>query len=134
MERSRGRETAKAYRARLRGGPADGTDLAVPAESDGEPPESIDAGPDDSGMYLLAGLPNPDGSTPYWWIAADTGALRPADPAEATWTLVSIGDDGSTTMWHQHGEDAEPVPLAVEPVATDELPTHIGRAGRRRVG
>ena len=116
------------YRARLRGGPDDGSSVEVEALLDGEPPDFIAAGDEDLGMYVLAGLPNRDGSMPYWWIAAPAGLTTPADPAIATWTLVSLGEDGETRMWHQHGENAEPVPLTVEPVDPGELPVHVGRA------
>jgi hypothetical protein len=118
----------KSYHARLRGGPDDGTDMIVGAASDGEPPEFLHAIADDTGMYLLAGLPNPDGSMPYWWVPSQQGAVHATAPGEATWTLISLADDGATKLWHQHGEDSEPVQLVAEPVKTADLPTHIGRA------
>lgn len=118
---------ATAYRARLRGGPDDGVDVVVGAQSDGEPPEFLPTGTD-AGMYLLAGLPNPDGSMPYWWVPAQVEAYGRPDPNAATWTLISLAEDGSTKLWHQHGEDSEPVQLVVESVDGTELPTHIGRA------
>lgn len=128
MDRWSTSTAARSYRARLRGGPDDGSAVEVEALSDGEPPDFIGAGDEELGMYVLAGLPNLDGSMPYWWIAAPNGLTTPADPASATWTLVSLGEDGETRMWHQHGEDAEPVPLTVESVESGELPVHLGRA------
>ncbi len=128
MDTNRAATPASVYRARLRGGPDDGTDIGVAPLADGAPPEFLHSGPDDSGMYLLAGLPDPDGSLPYWWVPSQASAFSPGDPGEATWTLISLADDGATKMWHQHGEDAEPVPLNVEPVGSGDLPSHIGRA------
>jgi hypothetical protein len=119
---------ARAYRARLRGGPDDGLDLAVAALPDGAPPEVLHGGDDDLGMYLLAGLPNPDGSMPYWWVPAQSAPSVDAQPGEATWTLISLADDGATKLWHQHGEDSEPVPLMMEPLSSADVPIHIGRA------
>jgi hypothetical protein len=118
----------KTYRARLRGGPDDGSDVAIAALPGGGPPDFFHAGPDDSGMYVLAGLPDPDGSMPYWWMPEHGGTADVDAEAEATWTLISLGDDGETKLWHQHGEDSPPVRLAVEPVKASRLPTHIGRA------
>lgn len=120
--------TEKSYHARLRGGPDDGIDMIVSAGTDGEPPEFLHAVADDSGMYLLAGLPNADGSMPYWWVPSQPGAVDATEPGDATWTLISLADDGATKLWHQHGEDAEPVQLVAEPVKSGDLPTHIGRA------
>lgn len=128
MDTKRARMEIKTYRARLRGGPDDGTDIAVAAMPDGEPPEFLYADPEESGMYLLAGLPNPDASTPYWWVASGPSLVRTTDPVDATWTLISLADDGATKLWHQHGEGTEPVQLTMEPVGRREAPTHVGRA------
>lgn len=128
MARERSLTRTRTYRARLRGGPDDGSDTTVAALPDGEPPDFFHAGPDDSGMYVLAGLPNADGSMPYWWIPAHSGTADVDEPPDATWTLISLGDDGETKLWHQHGQDSEPVRLVVEPVKASRLPTHIGRA------
>lgn len=127
MDRWSAPAVAKTYRARLRGGPDDGNALDVTSLADGEPPDFLHGEEEESGMYVLAGLPNPDGSMPYWWIPASTGLTAPRNPASSTWTLISLGDDGATRLWHQHGEDAEPVALNVEPV-DGKIPTHIGRA------
>ncbi len=119
--------SATTYRARLRGGPEDGVDLVVAGQPDGEPPEYLPTGTE-AGMYLLAGLPNPDGSMPYWWVPSQPASTTTAEPGEATWTLISLADDGATKLWHQHGEDSEPVPLVMEPLNSSDIPIHIGRA------
>lgn len=128
MDTTHTSNTGRTYRARLRGGPDDGIDVAVAALPDGAPPEVLHGGDDDLGMYLLAGLPNPDGSMPYWWVPAQPAGADTAQPGEATWTLISLADDGATKLWHQHGEDSEPVSLVVEPLSSAEVPIHIGRA------
>jgi hypothetical protein len=133
MDRWSAPTVAITYRARLRGGPDDGCDMEVAALPGGEPPDFFAADDEDSGTYVLAGLPNLDGSMPYWWIPASTGLSGQVDEAAATWTLISLGDDGTTRLWHQHGEDAEPVPLDVEPVDSAAVPVHIGRAYSCRV-
>jgi hypothetical protein len=128
MERWSALTVTGGFRARLRGGPEDGRAVELEALADGEPPDCFAATDDESGMYVRAGLPNLDGSMPYWWIPATSSLISPVDPDTATWTLVSLGDDGETRMWHQHGENAEPVPLIVEPVESVEVPVQVGRA------
>ncbi len=120
--------TRQAYRARLRGGPDDGSDVRVTALPSGGPPDFFHAGPDDQGMYVLAGSPHADGTMPYWWIPSQSQSPIAADPEDATWTLISLGDDGlSTKLWHQHGEGAEPVRLHAEPIESAQVPAFVGR-------
>ena len=120
--------TRRGYRARLRGGPDDGSDVRVSALPGGGPPEFFQAGPDELGMYVLAGLTHPDGAVPYWWIPSRSRAPSAVGPEDATWTLVSLGDDGlSIKVWHQHGEGAEPVRLHAEPIGSAQVPAFVGR-------
>jgi hypothetical protein len=118
----------QAYRARLRGGPDDGGDVTVAALPGGGPPDFFHAGPDDQGMYVLAGSPYANGTMPYWWIASPSRVPDATNTEDATWTLISLGDDGlSTKVWHQHGEGAEPIRLHVEPIESARVPTFVGR-------
>jgi hypothetical protein len=120
--------TGQGYRARLRGGPDDGSDVSVAALPGGEPPDFFHAGPDDQGMYVLAGSPHADGTMPYWWIPSQARVPVATSSEDATWTLISLGDDGlSAKVWHQHGEGAEPVRLRVEPIKSAKVPTFVGR-------
>lgn len=114
------------YLARLRGGPDDGALVRVVPLPNGEPPDFFHAGPDDPGVYVLAGLPHSDGSTPYWFMPS----LPPSDepPDHGTWTLVSIAEaDGSIKVWHQHGIGKTPVPMRGEAVSSDRAPDLVGR-------
>ena len=119
--------TRQGYRARLSGGPDDGSDVSVAALPGGGPPDFFHAGPDDQGMYVLAGSRHADGTMPYWWMPSQA-RVPVANPEDATWTLISLGDDGlSAKVWHQHGEGAEPVRLHVEPIKSAKVPAFVGR-------
>ena len=120
--------TGRGYRARLRGGPDDGSDVTVSALPSGGPPDFFHAGPDDQGMYVLAGLPHTDGTMPYWWIPSQSRKQSTESPGDGTWTLISLGDDGiSTKVWHQHGEGTEPVRLHAESIESARVPAFVGR-------
>lgn len=119
----------RSYEARLRGGPDDGGVIRVSASPSGEPPDFFHAGPDDGGVYVLAGLPYRDGTLPYWWMATHRRVPSAGGPEGATWTLVSIGGDGSAvTVWHQHGAGATPVRLSAQVAGSASLPDFVGRA------
>lgn len=117
------------YVARLRGGPDDGALVRVAALPGGAPPDFFHAGPDDPGLYVLAGLPHADGSMPYWFMPSLPNSGEPAAPERSTWTLVSLADgDGSIKMWHQHGEGTTPVRLRAEAIESARVPAFVGRA------
>jgi hypothetical protein len=117
------------YVARLRGGPDDGALVRIPALSDGAPPDFFHAGPQDPGVYVLAGLPHADGSMPYWFMSSQPGVAGPVDPARSTWTLISLARDGlGVKAWHQHGEATRPVRLRAEPASSSRTPAAVGVA------
>jgi len=121
-------QTRTAYEARLRGGPDDGAVVQVTALPGGAPPDFFHAGPDDQGVYVLAGLAHPDESLPYWWIPDHSRLPSGAGPEGATWTLISMDRDGTAAkVWHQHGVGATPVRLAVEPMTSARVPAFVGR-------
>jgi hypothetical protein len=129
METGTTQTTPQTYRARLRGGPDDGAQVRVSPLPGGAPPDFFHAGPDDPGVYVLAGAPHEDGSLPYWFISSLPSAAEPVEPPASTWTLVSLsGDGGSPKVWHQHGEGTAPVRLHVERAMSDSLPAFVGRA------
>lgn len=129
MEKSTTSTTPQTYRATLRGGPDDGASMLVNPMPGGVPPDFFHAGPDDPGVYVLAGAPLEDGALPYWFISSLPRAEEPVVPAHATWTLVSIADDGKTPkVWHQHGEGTGPVRLRAESLGSPRVPSFVGRA------
>ncbi len=129
MERDTVAQSAPTYRARLRGGPDDGAVLRIAPLPGGAPPDFFHAGPDDPGMYVLAGSPNSDGSLPYWFISSQPSFEERPPPEQSTWTLVSVADpEGRPKVWHQHGEDSKPVRLRAEPIGTSRVPSFVGRA------
>lgn len=119
---------AQAYEARLRGGPDDGAVVRVSPLPDGAPPDFFHAGPDDPGVYVLAGAPHEDGSLPYWFISSLPYAEQPEPDRPATWTLVSVASgDEAPRVWHQHGEGALPIQLSAETASSARSPAFIGR-------
>lgn len=117
-----------AYQARLRGGPDDGGVVRVAALPGGGPPDFFHAGPDDQGVYVLAGSPYSDETLPYWWIADHSRLPTSGGPEGATWTLISMGNDGTAAkVWHQHGASAAPVRLTPEPLQSAKVPVFVGR-------
>ena len=123
-----GEETRTTYQARLRGGPDDGAVVRANALAAGGPPDFLRAGPDDQGVYVLAGMPHADGTMPYWWIPDHRRLPASVGPEGATWTLISVGCDGATSkVWHQHGSGASPVRLVPEPLASAQVPAFVGR-------
>lgn len=129
MERDTTTTLPKAYRARLRGGPDDGAIVDVSALPGGGPPDFFHAGPDDPGMYVLAGAPRQDGSLPYWFMSSLPAVGELVGPRCSTWTLVSVSEDGRhTQVWHQHGTDASPVRLLAERNGSLTAPSFSGRA------
>jgi len=121
--------TALDYLARLRGGPDDGAVVRVAPLPGGAPPDFFHAGPDDAGVYVLAGLPHADGTMPYWFMSSLPGTADPLPVEASTWTLVSLSGRGdSLKVWHQHGEGASPVPLRSQAVGTAHIPSLVGRA------
>lgn len=127
--RSETRErTRTTYEARLRGGPDDGAVVRVTSLPSGGPPDFFHAGPDDQGVYVLAGMPHSDEMLPYWWIPDHSRLPIGAGPEGATWTLISMDSDGATAkVWHQHGAGTTPVRLATEPMASAQVPAFVGR-------
>lgn len=94
----------------------------------GDPPDFFHAGPDDQGVYVLAGAENADRSLPYWWIPDHYRTPTATGPEGATWTLISVAPDGrSAKVWHQHGASSTPVRLAAEPLASARVPSFVGR-------
>jgi hypothetical protein len=123
-----GEDTRTTYQARLRGGPDDGDVVGAHPLAAGGPPDFLRAGPDDQGTYVLAGMPHADGTLPYWWIPDHRQLPASVGPEGATWTLISVGRDGTTTkVWHQHGSAATPVRLEPEPLASAQVPVFVGR-------
>lgn len=119
--------TMRAYRARLRGGPDDGALVPVTPLPGGAPPDFFHAGPDDPGVYVLAGAPRDDGTLPYWFISSLPMAAGSTEVRPSTCTLVSMaGGQGSPKVWHQHGEGRAPVRLHAA-AADAPLPSCIGR-------
>ena len=117
------------YLARLRGGPDDGALVRITPLPGGAPPDFFHAGPDDPGMYVLAGLPHADGTMPYWFMSSLPPASDPRAPERSTWTLISLaGAGGSFKVWHQHGEGTAPVRLRPEDIASARVPAFMGRA------
>lgn len=117
------------YQARLRGGPDDGAMVRITPLPGGAPPDFFHAGPDDPGMYVLAGAPLEDGSLPYWFISSLPRSEEPDQPSGTTWTLVSITDDDEPPqVWHQHGEGSPPVRLHSETATSSRTPSFVGRA------
>jgi len=120
--------TTRTYEARLRGGPDDGARVRVTPLPSGGPPDFFHAGPDDPGVYVLAGAPFDDGSLPYWFISSLPRSEEPEPPEGPTWTLVSLaGDPESPKIWHQHGEGTRPVRLREEDARSSRLPSFVGR-------
>jgi hypothetical protein len=117
MERASGSTAGAGYLARLRGGPDDGALVRVASLPGGAPPDFLRAGLDDSGMYVLAGMPHPDGAMPYWFMPS---LPQPEDAVafeQSTWTLVSMAGAGhALKIWHQHGEGTRPIRLRPEAV------------------
>ncbi len=123
-----GERARTAYQARLRGGPDDGAVVRVTALPGGEAPDFFHAGPDDQGVYVLAGSAHADETLPYWWIADHSRLPRSTGPESATWTLISMSHDGkSAKVWHQHGAGATPTRLLPEPMHSAKVPLFIGR-------
>lgn len=120
--------TVSTYQARLRGGPDDGAIVRVSPLPDGAPPDFFHAGPDDPGVYVLAGAPHEDGSLPYWFISSLPQAPDPQPERASTWTLVSVAaGDETPRVWHQHEEGARPVRLHSESASSARLPAFVGR-------
>ena len=116
------------YQARLRGGPDDGALVRVCSLPGGAPPDFFHAGPDDPGVYVLAGAPHEDESLPYLFISSLARAQEPEPDRPSTWTLVSMAkDDGVPRVWHQHGERERPVSLRAEAASSARLPAFVGR-------
>lgn len=129
MGKTTGTAARSDYLARLRGGPDDGALIRVAPLPGGAPPDFFHAGPDDPGMYVLAGLPHSDGSLPYWFMPSLPGPTSPVTPEQSTWTLISVAGAGdSFKVWHQHGEGTRPVRLHAETVASARTPASVGRA------
>jgi hypothetical protein len=128
MEQGIDSRTLQTYHARLRGGPDDGALVLVSPLPSGAPPDFFHAGPDDPGVYVLAGAPLADGSLPYWFISSLPRTDEPVEVTRSTWTLISIAaDDGSPKVWHQHGEGSVPVRLRVERIGSERTPSFMGR-------
>lgn len=120
--------TTRTYQARLRGGPDDGALVYVSPLPGGAPPDFFHAGPDDPGVYVLAGAPRADGSLPYLFISSLPCAPGPELDRSSTWTLVSVTGDGQAPqVWHQHGQGASPVRLRAETASSAPLPAFVGR-------
>ena len=116
------------YQARLRGGPDDGAVVNVTALPGGGPPDFFHAGPDDQGLYMLAGAQNADRTMPYWWIPDHCRLPTSVGPEGATWTLISMAPDGRTAkVWHQHGAGATPMRLSMESLESARVPSFVGR-------
>jgi hypothetical protein len=129
MERATTTTLPSAYRARLRGGPDDGAVVHVSALPGGGPPDFFHAGPDDPGMYVLAGAPRDDGSLPYWFVSSLPADDALGEPRCSTWTLVSVsGDGGHPKVWHQHGAGASPVRLQARRIGSARTPSCTDRA------
>lgn len=129
MDQSTTTTTSQPYIARLRGGPDDGALVRVVPLPGGSPPDFFHAGPDDPGVYVLAGAPREDGSLPYWFIPSLPQAEEPVVPRESTWTLVSMaGGHEPPKVWHQHGEGTSPVRLHAELARSGQVPSFVGRA------
>ena len=128
MATQTGERARTTYEARLRGGPDDGAIVRVTALPGGGPPDFFHAGPDDQGVYMLAGSAHADDTLPYWWIADHSRLPTSVGPEGATWTLISVSHDGSSAkVWHQHGAGATPVRLSPEPLHSAKVPAFIGR-------
>lgn len=119
---------AQTYHAKLRGGPDDGALVRVTPLPNGAPPDFFHAGPDDSGVYVLAGAPHEDGSLPYWFISSLPMAEEPDSMGGSTWTLISIAEgDAAPQVWHQHSEGTQPVRLRAETAPSSKVPSFVGR-------
>ena len=116
------------YTARLRGGPDDGALVRVVPAPGGAPPDFFHAGPDDPGIYVLAGACREDGSLPYWFVPSLPRAEEPAVPVQPTVTLVSMaGEPGLPVVWHQHGEGTSLVRLRAVGALSQPVPSFVGR-------
>lgn len=128
MEHTTAGTAANTYRARLRGGPDDGALIGVTALPGGAPPDFFHAGPDDSGVYVLAGAPHDDGSLPYWFLSTMPEHDEP-EAEGSTWTLISLAVvGGHPKVWHQHGQGTAPVRLRADRMDSTDTPTFVGRA------